>query len=173
MVEKLRDYGTLVLGFSVTFPEPDRSVRDLFEPVDLSALDPSLNATPEDVEPLIDSDRYLHFANVMQSGSGVVLAINFNILKDAGYNDLPFSIGDVPSDLAEQLSLHDMPGYLDNIPILQEAALGNGNMNQLNQLPDAAGMVRSVPLLLRYGNGLYATLSLEMVCAYRFAESMH
>ena len=166
LVEKLRDYGTLVVGFDVTFPEPDRSVRDLLEPVDLSALDPSFNATLEEIEPLIDSDQY--FANVMQSGIDVVLAINFNILEDVGYNDLPPSIVDVSPELAEQLSLRDMSGYTGNIPILQEAALGNGNMNQL---PDADGVVRRVPLVLRYGNGLYPTLSLEMMRVYNFAES--
>lgn len=166
LVEKLRDYGTLVVGFDVTFPEPDRSVRDLLESVDLTELDPSFSATLEEIEPLIDSDQY--FANVMQSGIDVVLAINFNILEDVGYNDLPQSIFDVDSELAERLSLQDMSGYTGNIPLLQEAAMGNGNMNQL---PDADGVVRRVPLVLRYGNGLYPTLSLEMMRVYNFVDS--
>ncbi len=166
LVEKLRDYGTLVVGFDVTFPEPDRSVRDLLEPVDLSTLDPMFNTTLQEIEPLIDSDQY--FANVMQSGIDVVLAINFNILEDVGYNDLPPSIFDVQTEIAEQLSLRDMSGYTGNIPLLQEAAMGNGNMNQL---PDADGVVRRVPLVLRYGYGLYPTLSLEMMRVYNFAES--
>lgn len=166
LVEQLRDYGAIVVGFDVTFPEPDRSVRDLLEPVDLSKLDPSFNETLQEIEPLIDSDQY--FANVMQSGIDVVLAINFNILEDVGYNELPPSIFDVSPELAERISLRDMSGFTGNIPILQEAALGNGNMNQL---PDDDGVVRRVPLVLRYGNQLFPTLSLEMMRVYNFAES--
>ncbi len=166
LVESLRDYGAIVVGFDVTFPEPDRSVRDLLEPVDLSKLDPSFSETLEEIEPMIDSDQY--FANVMQSGIDVVLAINFNILEDVGYNELPPSIFDVSPELAEQLSLRDMSGFTGNIPILQNAALGNGNMNQL---PDEDGVVRRVPLVLRYGNQLFPTLSLEMMRVYNFAES--
>ncbi|MCG8414654.1 MAG: adenylate/guanylate cyclase domain-containing protein [Pseudomonadales bacterium] len=165
LVESLRDQGAIVVGFDVTFPEPDRSVRDLLEPVDLSKLDPSFSETLLEIEPMIDSDQY--FANVMQSGIDVVLAINFNILEDVGYNELPPSIFDVTPELAERLSLRDMSGFTGNIPILQNAALGNGNMNQL---PDADGVVRRVPLVLRYGNQLFPTLSLEMMRVYNFAE---
>ena len=35
LTEKLRDYGAIVVGFDITFPEPDRSIRDLLEPIDL------------------------------------------------------------------------------------------------------------------------------------------
>jgi adenylate cyclase len=53
-----------------------------------------------------------------------------------------------------------MTGYTGNIKILQDAALGNGSMNQE---PDADGIVRRVPLVVRYGTNLYPTLSLEMI----------
>lgn len=165
LVEKLADKGALVIGFDITFPEPDRSVRDLLEPVDLEQLNPAFTKTLEEIEPLIDADQY--FANAMQGLADVVLAINFNRQETITYNDLPASIVAIDPELASRLSLEDMAGYSGNIPILQNAARGTGNMNQL---PDADGVVRRVPLLLRFGNELYPTLSLEMMRVYNFAE---
>jgi len=101
------------------------------------------------------------------SAVDIVLAINFNRLETVTYNELPPSIVAIDPQLAKNLSLEDMAGYTGNIPILQDAASGSGNMNQL---PDADGVVRRVPLLLRYDNELYPTLSVEMMRVYNFAE---
>jgi adenylate cyclase len=40
----------------------------------------------------------------------------------------------------------------------------------MNQEPDADGIVRRVPLVIRYGSELYPTLSLEMIRVYNFLE---
>ena len=165
LTEKLRDNGSLVVGFDITFPEPDRNIRDLLAPVDLDALDSSFAETLLQIEPQINADQY--FANAMQSGIDVVLAINFNPQSTVSYNELPESIVDIGSDLAERITVVDMSGFTGNLKVLQDAALGNGSMNQL---PDADGIVRRVPLVIRYGSELYPTLSLEMIRVYNFAE---
>lgn len=165
LTEKLRDYGVLVVGFDITFPEPDRNIRDLLQPVDLSQFDADFNATLAQIEPQINADQY--FANAMQSGVDVVLAINFTTQSTAAYNELPGSIVDIGEQLAEAVTVTEMTGYTGNIEVLQAAALGNGSMNQV---PDADGVVRRVPLLMRFGSELYPTLSLEMVRVYNFAE---
>lgn len=166
LTEKLRDYGVLVVGFDITFPEPDRSIRDLLEPVDLQSLDSSFSTTLEEIEPIINSDQY--FARVMQSGIDVVLAINFNPQSTAAYNELPSSIVDIDQELVERITVQDMSGFTGNIKILQDAALGNGSMNQA---PDIDGIVRRVPLVIRYGSSLFPTLSLEMIRVYNFLEN--
>ncbi len=165
LTEKLRDYGVLVVGFDITFPEPDRNIRDLLQPVDLSQLDAGFSETLAAIEPQIDADQY--FANAMRSGIDVVLAINFTTQSDAAYNELPPSIVSIDEQLAEAITVTDMSGYTGNIEVLQQAALGNGSMNQV---PDVDGVVRRVPLLMRFGSDLYPTLSLEMVRVYNFAE---
>ena len=166
LVEKLRDAGVLVVGFDITFPEPDRNIRDLLAPVNLDELDERFIQTLSSIEPLIDSDRY--FASVMGSGIDVVLAINFNIQNDVAYNSLPASLVDIDPALALRLPLREMSGFTGNIDVLQEAAAGSGSMNQL---PDSDGIVRRVPLVLRYQNRLFPTLALEMVRVYNFEES--
>lgn len=166
LTEKLRDYGALVVGFDITFPEPDRNIRDLLAPINLEELDSGFTSTLEQIEPIIDSDQY--FARVMQSGIDVVLAINFNPQSSAAYNDLPESIVDIDEQLAERITVQDMRGFTGNINILQDAAMGNGSMNQA---PDLDGIVRRVPLVIRYGSSLYPTLSLEMIRVYNFLET--
>ena len=155
-----------MVGFDITFPEPDRSIRDLLAPIDLETLGEEFNSTLAEIEPQIDSDKY--FANVMQSGIDVVLAINFNPQTDARYNELPDSIVDIAPELAAGITVQDMSGFTGNIKVLQDAALGNGSMNQA---PDADGVVRRVPLVIRFGESLYPTLSLEMFRVYNFLES--
>lgn len=156
LTEKLRDNGALIVGFDITFPEPDRDVRDLLSPIDLNSLDPSFNEVLQQIEPQIDADQY--FANAMQSGIDVVLAINFNPQSSVSYNELPESIVDIGAELARRVTVVDMFGFTGNLKLLQDAALGNGSMNQQ---PDADGIVRRVPLVIRYGTELFPTLSLE------------
>ena len=166
LTEKLRDYGAVVVGFDITFPEPDRSLRDLLEPIDLNQIDPVFNETLKEIEPVIDADQY--FANAMQSGIDAVLAINFNPQSSAAYNELPDSIVDIAPELAETISVREMSGFTGNLKVLQDAAAGNGSMNQQ---PDADGIVRRVPLVIRYGDQLYPTLSLEMVRVFNFIDN--
>ncbi|NKB31900.1 MAG: CHASE2 domain-containing protein [Pseudomonadales bacterium] len=166
LTEKLRDAGVVVVGFDITFPEPDRSIRDLLEPIDLDQVDPRFNETLKEIEPQIDADQY--FANAMRSGIDTVLAINFNPQTTAAYNELPDSIVDIDSTLAEEISVRDMTGFTGNLKTLQDAAAGNGSMNQQ---PDGDGIVRRVPLIVRFGTELYPTLSLEMIRVFNFIEN--
>jgi len=54
-------------------------------------------------------------------------------------------------------------GVLSNLAILQNAAYSSG---YINNIPDEAGMIRSVPLIIKYENQLFSSLALEM---YRIA----
>lgn len=166
LTEKLRENGVLVVGFDITFPEPDRNIRDLLQTVDLNQFGPQFNETLTQIEPQIDADQY--FANAMQSGIDAVLAINFTTQSTAAYNELPESIVNISEELAEAVAVTDMTGFTGNIEVLQSASLGSGSMNQV---PDADGVVRRVPLLMRYGTDLYPTLSLEMVRVFNFADN--
>ncbi len=56
-------------------------------------------------------------------------------------------------------------GVLANLPIIQNAAYSSGYMNNI---PDPTGMIRSVPLLIKYDDALYPSLAFEM---YRIASN--
>ncbi|WP_321325288.1 adenylate/guanylate cyclase domain-containing protein [Thiomicrorhabdus sp.] len=51
-------------------------------------------------------------------------------------------------------------GVLPNISILQNSAYSSGFFNNL---PDPSGMVRSVPLVMKYQNQIYPSIALEML----------
>ena len=166
LTERLSEYGALVIGFDITFPEPDRGVRDLLESVDLSQLDPAFSETLNKIEDQINGDIY--FANSMRQNTDVVLAVNFNPQSSVSYNELPDSIVDIGKERAEAVTVLDMQGYTGNISILNDSSAGSGSMNQQ---PDSDGVVRRVPLIMRYGSELFPTLSLEMLRVYNFLES--
>jgi adenylate cyclase len=166
LTERLSEYGSLVVGFDITFPEPDRNIRDLLAPIDLDSLGPAFAQTLAEIESSIDADQY--FANAMANSVDAVLAINFSPQGSVSYNELPESIVEIEAELARKITLTDMAGFTGNIPVLQDAARGNGSMNQE---PDADGVVRRVPLVIRYGEKLFPTLSLEIFRVYNFLEN--
>jgi len=165
LLEKLRDRGALVVGFDITFPEPDRNIRDLLEQVDINQLDPAFIKTLEELEPQIDSDQY--FAAAMQTEVDVVLPISFDRLSAVTYNSLPPNVVEIDESRVERISLIDTNGYTGNVAVLQNAADGAGSMNQE---PDVDGIIRRAPLVLRYGNRLFPSLALEMARVYSFAD---
>ena len=50
-------------------------------------------------------------------------------------------------------------GILTNIPTIQQAAYSSGF---LNNIPDSDGIIRSVPLFIKYDDSLYSSLAFEM-----------
>ena len=98
----------------------------------------------------------------------VVLAVSFNPVQAVEYGALPPAIVGLDAAIADRVSLQEMEGYTGNIGVLQEAAAGAGIMNQL---PDVDGIIRRVPLVVRYRDELYPTLALEMARLYYFEEN--
>lgn len=61
------------------------------------------------------------------------------------------------------------PGYAANLPLLQQAAKGGGFVTTF---ADADGAVRRSPLVIRYGNQVYPSLSLATVMTYLFDHDL-
>ncbi len=56
-----------------------------------------------------------------------------------------------------------------NIPVIQENAYSSGFFNTI---PDSDGIVRSIPMIMRYGGTVYPSLSLEMIRAASGAKKI-
>ncbi|MES3008155.1 MAG: adenylate/guanylate cyclase domain-containing protein [Pseudomonadota bacterium] len=167
LIEKLEEYGVLVTGFDVTFPEPQRNiVGDLLGRVGSDRLDGGMTTRLLELETELDADRYMAQA-ISGPLMSVVLSVSFNPVEEVQYGALPNSIVDIDAAVADRVSLQEMAGYTGNIAVLQEAAAGAGIMNQL---PDLDGIIRRVPLVVRYQNQLYPTLALEMARVYFFED---
>lgn len=167
LVQKLEAYGVLVTGFDITFPEPQRNtVRDIFARSDALRLEGDFVERLRVLEQELDADTY--FAQAIASPQmDVVLAVSFNPVQAVEYGALPPAIVGIDGEIADRVSLQEMAGYTANIGVLQEAAAGAGIMNQL---PDVDGIIRRVPLVVRYRDELYPTLALEMARLYYFED---
>ena len=153
LVERLSNAGALAIGFDVIFAERDRlSPANLA--VQLPDLDPETMARLSDMP---DSDAML--ARTL-TGKRVVLGQSGNNLGQ-GIADSPpqkvaiARIGVHPDDLVLGFD------YLTrNIGILENAAAGLG---AISAPPERDGVTRRLPTIVRLGERLVPTLSLEML----------
>jgi len=151
ILNNLTKAGVGIIGFDVVFAEEDRSspARILRE----------LNITSVNA---LDYDQI--FAQTV-ANTPTILGYQFE-LEDKKFvikDDL-----DIPAIFIERNKPDNMDtvinakGTILNNKLLQESAYSSGFFNNV---PDDGGVVRSVPLIIRYNDSLYPSLILEMVRA--------
>lgn len=166
LIQRLHDAGAAVVAFDMMFAEPQRNTADIVLK-ELSAQNlatPPVIATLEKVEPAFDADAKLATSLKLMD---TVLGITF-------LPDQTQSSGDVPKPLLvlstpQEKSLGFIPsgGFINDIPLLQQAAKSQGFINVFS---DADGVTRRAPLLIRYKDNIYPSLSLEATRLYLFGN---
>ena len=152
LVRKLFEDGASVVAFDAVFAEPDRTspVRAL---EGLSGLSLSSKLRRE-IEQLPDHDDVL-----AQAFAGGSVVTGFVFTNDAGGRapkaKVGFSYGGNPF-----AHLLERRGTVVNLPVLEEAAAGNGSFTVD---PDDDGLHRRVPLLFARDGTLYPSLAAEAV----------
>lgn len=167
LVTRLADYGVLVVGFDVFFPEHERNLALEFEDRILAGDD--VGANVEDLLPrlqelgeLMDGDRY--FAEAMQN-IDVVLGFSFSPNEQRRSGTLPEPIFRIDQSIADDISMRDMQGYVGNVDILQASARGGGFFDTTT---DVDGVVRRSPLVMQFQNHYYPALALDMARLFYF-----
>ena len=162
MLSALYDGGVRMVGFDVTFAEPERN------PVDALLKDPHI---ADNAGSLLRADRERFDADTIFSRD---VARGDTVLGFFLHNDTQGGIGVLPPPLfslpAEELDywvLTQTLGFAGNQKVIQDAAVGAGS---LTTEPDADGVVRRSPLVYRHGNDIYPSLSLAMAQRYLDAE---
>ncbi|MEY4643106.1 MAG: hypothetical protein RLZZ227_3100 [Pseudomonadota bacterium] len=167
LVKRLADYGVLVVGFDVCFPEYERNLvselqqRATRDPVVAGStreLLPELEARRE----LLDADRY--FAESMQA-TDVVLGFSFRAEQGRRSGTLPEPIFRMRETTSESISLEEQQGYIGNVDVLQNAAAGAGFFDTR---PDIDGVIRRYPLFMQFQNRLYPSIALDMARLFYF-----
>ncbi|MDX1489771.1 MAG: adenylate/guanylate cyclase domain-containing protein [Pseudohongiellaceae bacterium] len=172
LIETLDKYGALVTGFDINFPEAQRNaVDDVLSRLGDEQISAEAAQQLRAVQDALDANEYMAQA-IANTAMDVALAISFNPVEDVQYGMLPDPIVGIDEEIIDSLTLHNMRGFSANIPVLQEATERFGVMSAgtMNQMPDEDGVVRRVPLVVRYGGALYPTLSLEMVRLFYYED---
>jgi len=164
LVLKLFEYGVVVTGFDVVFPERDESsdlvsLKGLVEGTD----DFEFRQRLEELEPQLNRD-YI-FATALGSGPSV-MAYYFLLDERARFEtgSLPYPAFDFDESMAESMRLPKAVGFSANIEELQAGAYSAGFIS--NPLIDEDGIVRRAPLLHEYKNSAYESMSLAVAATY-------
>ncbi|MGC3987943.1 MAG: adenylate/guanylate cyclase domain-containing protein [Pseudorhodoferax sp.] len=158
LVERARAGGAAVVGFDAVFAEPDRSA-----PRALPQLDALPAAARAAVLALPDPD-----ARFAASLAGAPAVLGFSLRPDGGgAAGLPERARYVQLGAPALAYVPQGGGVVAPLPLLAEAAAGLG---ALSFLPDGDGVLRRVPLVLRTGERLLSSLSVEML---RVAQGQH
>ncbi|MFL6673962.1 MAG: CHASE2 domain-containing protein [Massilia sp.] len=168
LVDQLtRRYQAGAVGFDISFPEPDKSSGyDVLEQLAQRELKdvPGLRRQLVELKPALDYDG--QFARAM-AGQPVILGYNVADQHVKGVLPKPaFTVEDLNG---RALAAYHPTGYEANIERLQSAAQGAGIFNVE---ADADGVVRSVSLLQRIGDGFYPTLSLATAASFLKARAI-
>jgi len=154
LLYKLSDAGAGVIGLDIVFAEADRS-----SPHRLNAYYPELSKKLENYDEILAK-------SLMQTP--VIGGYTFTFEKTDEEN-FPM----IPAVIVERgqktSTILEAKGVILNIELLQDAMYSSGFFNNIQ---DEGGMIRSVPLLMRYDNALYTSLPLEMLRVYSGATKV-
>ncbi|WP_018151159.1 CHASE2 domain-containing protein [Leeia oryzae] len=153
-------YHVRMVGFDITFADPDSHnplplLNDLGQ--HQLANNHAYQETLRKISPALDPDVQLAASF---KGRPVVLGYYLSTDSRRKFGVLPAPV--LPQDVISPASLANMPafsGYGANLALLQKSAASAGHFNPI---PDVDGVIRRVPLLEKYGDGLYESLSLGM-----------
>lgn len=157
LVEALQRQQVNLIGFDVVFSEEERNAVQ--QVLAHSGLSDQAKQELQPLIPVLDGDK--KFAQAITQKT----VLGFFLHGAGGINSgvLPTPLLTVePRDL-DKITINFMPDYTGNLAVFANAALGEGF---ITTLPDVDGVMRRSPLVLRYENGLYSSLSLELARIY-------
>lgn len=149
---KLSDVGVGIIGLDIVFAEEDRSSPHRF-----AKRFPQLKDALENYDAIL--------ADALAK-TPVVGGYMFTF-EETDEKNTPM----VPAVFVEKgmmkSTILEPKGVVLNIPLLQDAMFSSGFFNNT---PDEGGMIRSVPLVMKYDEVIYSSLVLEMIRIYSGAN---
>ncbi len=153
LINRLSDANAGIIGLDIVFAEPDRTSPHLI------ASEIKADTSTLDNYDLILAQTLKNTPTV----GGYVFTFEEN-----GKDEVPLVPGVfIEKGLQDNKSIPQPKGVVLNLDILQESLYSSGFFNNI---PDEDGMIRRVPLLMRYESMLYPSLVLEMVRIYSGAS---
>lgn len=152
LLTKLRDAGAGIIGLDIVFAEADRS-----SPHRIASQIQGNTAILEDYDRVL-ADA---FATTPTVGGYV---FTFDDHEHAGEDAPMVPAAFIENGFGSNVNIIRPDGVILNFDKLQEQLYSSGFFNNL---PDEGGMIRRVPLVMRYDGMLYPSLVLEMIRIYQ------
>ncbi|MDX1901649.1 MAG: adenylate/guanylate cyclase domain-containing protein [Gammaproteobacteria bacterium] len=157
LVNQLHADGAVVVAFDIIFPEPEENIAAVVH----HTLQQKKNINPDTLKTLqnvqADFDFDTQFAKSLTTLDSI-LGISFLPRKETS-GILPTPLLTIKNQ-EKNNGFVEALGFIGNIPTLQQHAKSAGF---INVFPDDDGIIRRVPILIRYQDGLYPSLALEAV----------
>ncbi len=150
LLYKLTEAKAGIIGLDVVFAEPDGTSPHIFA-----------KRFPELKDKLENYDEYLatSFSKTPVVGGYTFL---FENAKEDRTPNIPATF--IEKGLSQNVSILRPKGIALNIDILQNSLYSSGFFNNI---PDLGGMIRHVPLIMKYKDVIYPSLALEMIRIYQ------
>ncbi len=147
LLNKLHQYGAGIIGLDIVFPEVDKTSPSYIN----KKMDLNLTST-------IDYDML--FAKTL-ANTPTIAGFIFDMEHPTSTNKVP----EIPAIIIEKKrsdisTIYQAKGVISNIDLLQEHTYSSGFFNII---PDKSGIIRKAPMLIRYNEILYPSLTLEMI----------
>lgn len=165
LISNIQNNGAVVIAIDFMFSEEESNIIDqtLKELQKKKMLTPTIESTLKKIIPDFDKDKQL--AVVLQKSDEV---LGFSFLRTPEINgELPQPALQLVTPREKQLHFLYGTGYVGILPILKNAAKNGGF---INVYPDDDGIIRRVPLIMRYKDNIYASLAVEAVRLYLFGN---
>ena len=166
LISRLQEYGAVVIATDVLFPEKQDNIVDVVsqELTKENLINQQIIPPLDKIKPLFDNDAI--FAASLKLVD-VVVGISF-LPRHLEEGQLPTPLITLSTPTEKNLALFKTEGYISNIPVIQNAAKSGGF---INVFPDDDGIIRRVPLLLRYQDNVYPSLALEAARLYLLSDA--
>ena len=161
LVDRIQEQGAVVIAFDIIFPRKEDNIADsVFEELARQHL----MTTPFDIAlkkitPYFDDDA--KFAASLSHGDSVI-GVSF-LLNAQVEGIIPPPLLLLVTSAEKNLDFYITHGVLGINPVVQAGAK---NAGFINIFPDEDGILRRVPLMISYKEGLYPSLALEAVRVY-------
>lgn len=164
LVDKLKEADAAVVAFDIFFSEAQANIlTEVMKALNEKKMSsPFLNSELANKQKFFDQDTL--FAKSIAK-MPVVLAATF-IPNRYTQNTLTHPLLTLDDKNAKELEITTSAGYISNIPVLQT----NSSEGFINIFPDLDGIIRNVPLIIRYQNQVYPSLALEAVLLFLKSE---
>lgn len=161
LVMQLREAGAVVIVLDMVFPQPESNIAeevwDTLEKKHL--LPPNLSNVLKKSTAFFNNDTIL--AESLRQ-SDTVIGFSF-LLQPQFIGTLPKPVFTLTTPEEKKLAFINTRGYVVSIPMLQNTTKSSGF---INVFADQDGVIRRVPILMRYKDGLYPMLAVEAVRLY-------